>query len=175
MKNLELKAFCPNLTEALQTAHQLPKNRHEVLYQKDIYFEIPSGRLKLRIINDSETQLIFYHRPDITSEEKVSDYQILSLPNALLSEQFFCTIFNPLVTVEKVRQVFFMDNARIHLDDVTNLGSYIEFEVVLNGEKPSSSDLLLFQKLKSIFQIKSENEIQFSYLDLLKKRNTNQI
>ena len=35
--------------------------------------------------------------------------------------------------VDKRREIFLADNVRIHLDDVAGLGTFLEFEAVLDG------------------------------------------
>ena len=63
MKNIEIKFQIPSHREILSYLNQ----HHDIDFlwskeQTDIYFQIPRGRLKLRIQTDSDTQLIYYQR-----------------------------------------------------------------------------------------------------------------
>lgn len=166
MNNLELKAKTSSIDHERFMANQLPCHHTEILHQTDIYYRTENGRLKLRIINKSDAQLIHYFRPNQT-ENKISSYQILKLPNSTDSIQFFDTLFKRWKTVEKTREVFLYKNARIHLDQVEGLGSFIEFEVIIETPFPSSFDLNLFEELKSHFKIHPAQEISYSYSDMI--------
>ncbi len=147
-------------------AKQLPCHHTEILRQTDIYYFNDNGRLKLRIINQTEIQLIHYFRPNRT-ENKISNFQILNLTNSTDSVLFFDNLFKRWKTVEKTREVFLYKNARIHLDQVERLGSFIEFEVVIETPFPTDDDLKLFDFLKSHFKIHPSQEIECSYSDMI--------
>lgn len=131
MKNLEFKAYYSN-----KRAHSISKKITDdihILNQTDIYFNVSSGRLKLRKIitkyNTVSWELIHYYRPDQTSA-KDSNYQICKVidGNALLD--ILTHIHGILVIVNKQRTVYLYKNARIHIDCVEGLGEFLEFEVV---------------------------------------------
>ena len=161
-----MKAKTSSLDHERFLAKQLPCHHTEILQQTDIYYHTENGRLKLRIINKSEAQLIHYFRPNQT-DNKISSYQILKLPSATDSILFFDKLFKRWKTVEKTREVFLYKNARIHLDKVEGLGSFIEFEVVIETPFPTSDDLKLFDYLKSHFKIHPSQEIAYSYSDMI--------
>ena len=76
---VELKARCPDL-ESIR-ARLLPAAQLEtILVQRDTYFEVPRGRLKLREVSDRSAQLILYDRPDIAAV-KGSRIQLAEVPD----------------------------------------------------------------------------------------------
>lgn len=166
MQNLELKAHCPDPENFKKRAEELHPHHHELLNQKDIYYETKSGRLKLRLINGDQAQLIHYFRPD-QNENRISEYFIQTITPAETAESFFDRIFTRWKVVEKTRHVYLYQNARIHLDMVTGLGNFAEFEIVGNNHDISQEDRNLYLYLKQFFRISPEHQIQGSYSDLL--------
>jgi adenylate cyclase class 2 len=66
--------------------------------------------------------------------------------------------------VEKVRRLLKLKNARIHLDEVKGLGSFLEFEVVSGGD--DRADTALLETLKTYAAPFVVKEIKESYSDL---------
>src|SRR5688572_7489869 len=68
MRNLELKVSCDAETFAAVQRAARALGPSSVINQRDTYFAVPSGRLKLREIDDGVSQraeLIGYSRPDV--------------------------------------------------------------------------------------------------------------
>ena len=65
--------------------------------------------------------------------------------------------------------IYILDNIRFHIDDVENLGKFIEIEV--RGETEDELPKLKRQikEFLNLIQIQEENFIKGSYSDLLKK------
>ena len=75
-RNVEIKAYVDDL-EALKTkACELSnEGKGQIIEQKDTFFNVPNGRLKLRFLKEQDSQLVFYSRPD-GDGPKLSDYAI---------------------------------------------------------------------------------------------------
>jgi len=166
MRNVEIKARC---------------NRHEIIrklistkngrfvgtdFQTDTYFNVPNGRLKLRQGN-IENSLIHYSRENKKDAKlsSVSLYQTISdstlkvvLKNAL----------GILVEVKKKREIYFIDNVKIHLDEIESLGMFVEIEVI---DKDENIDMTILQQTCNyyieLFEIKTADFIAISYSDML--------
>jgi adenylate cyclase class IV len=88
------------------------------LQQVDVYYKVPSGRLKIREITQEgrkTTEGIYYHRA-CNSEEKISTYELCSIPDLGAFLRTFDVLLRKELTVSKSRGVYFLENARIHLD-----------------------------------------------------------
>ncbi len=131
MKNLELKVRLPNPTE-VQTI--IKQYFIEILDQTDTYFRVTNGRLKLREEVGKEAFMIQYQRPD-TATEKVSEYHLYPIPDVIQFWQIFGPTLQVEVVVKKIRHLYLYENARIHIDTVDDLGSFLEIEVVINNEE----------------------------------------
>ncbi len=134
--------------------------------QKDIYYPVPNGRLKLRIESDSEAQLIFYRRTDARYSRE-SNYHIYRTKNPAELNVLLQEAFGVRGTVEKERRLLLFRNVRIHLDRVKDLGEFLEFESVVSGETDEATardNLGEIQRRLSGFEMTPEAQ---SYADLL--------
>jgi adenylate cyclase, class 2 len=163
-QNLELKARISSMSDAVSTARSLHMRFKGILKQRDIYYCVPNGRLKLRIINTHKSELIFYNRPN-TKRRRYSDYRIFPVSNPKLINKLFTAVLGQRVVVDKRRQLFLYKNARVHIDEVHGLGAFIEFEVLVKYGKSQAQ--LLMKILSEHFKIKRPATIAASYSDLL--------
>ncbi len=165
MENVEIKARCANLAATARAVAAAGAVLEATFEQIDTYYKVPNGRLKLRR-QDGIEALIYYRRPDDASP-KVSRYDLVPIapeqPIAFILER----ALGIKTVVRKRRQLWRLDNIRIHLDDVEGIGSFIEFEVeVLPGRDiagcRAQADALLNQ-----LGITSAELIAGSYSDLM--------
>ena len=126
-KNVEIKAkisedkFLELITELYTSEYN-----NKILEQIDVFYESPFGRVKLRIIKDEKKgQLIFYNRKNIAGP-KLSDYDILIIDNPEKAFEFLPKAFGEIGRVKKTRRVYQINQTRVHLDFVENLGHFIE-------------------------------------------------
>ena len=75
-----------------------------------------------------------------------------------------------LTIVNKKRDIYFIENVKFHIDDVDNLGSFVEIEAI-DYEGNFRKDELLKQcnYYLSLFNINNKDLIDVSYSDLLLK------
>lgn len=163
-QNLELKAAIASTRAMTRIAVGLRAKKKGVLLQKDIYYRVPRGRLKLRTIGKRESELIYYSRPD-KRRGRFSLYCIVPISRAKLADALCAAAFGRTVVVEKKRRLFLYKNARIHIDSVGNLGDFIEFEVIVNRGKNQAHKLLDF--LYCRFGIRQSSLVAGSYSDLM--------
>lgn len=161
-KNLEIKVKLNSHNEIKKILDENKIKMNELLIQKDIYYNVNKGILKLRIENDSQV-LIFYDR-DEKSKKRWSDYYLLDL-SSVDANTFLKRFLDIMVVVKKKRELFIFKNTRIHLDYVQGLGFFLELETrVTNGLKDAEKR---FNYLLDLLNLKSKKEIRASYKDLL--------
>src|SRR5438477_132463 len=78
-RNIELKARWENLEAARRAAKEIGAGYVGILEQRDTYFAVPHGRLKLREIAGRGAELIGYARGD-RAAARGSDYWIVATP-----------------------------------------------------------------------------------------------
>lgn len=169
MKNIEIKFQLPSHQEILSYLNQ----HHDIDFlwskeQTDIYFQIPRGRLKLRIQTDSDSQLIYYQRSNLP-EARLSEYLIFPVSDPGSLKIILEKALGVKTIVKKKRHLYQFRNVRIHIDEVHELGNFIEFESVLDeatDEETGRTNLHNLLKNLSSFSLTPVAE---SYADLIHK------
>ena len=75
--NLELKIKIESIESLIEKLKSINAKRDSILLQKDIYYKIPTGLLKLRTESGTKT-LIYYNRDEI-SKNRWSDFNLLKI------------------------------------------------------------------------------------------------
>jgi predicted adenylyl cyclase CyaB len=164
-RNLELKIKLESLSEIKQTLEENFINQTELLKQQDTYYKWDNGLLKLRSVN-GKYELIKYSRDEV-NKERWSDYFILNITSEN-AEEFFSNILTVETVVKKNRELYIYKNTRIHLDDVSELGYYLELEtVVLNGLQDAKVE---FDEVVKMLKLNLDNQIKASYRNLMLKK-----
>ncbi|MFQ5709671.1 MAG: class IV adenylate cyclase [bacterium] len=166
MENIELKAKYPDLAKAKELAAEVGAVFQGSQSQIDIYFRVPTGRLKLRESSAQPSQLIYYQRPDATGL-KTSDYQIYPVADAVKFKSVLGDALGVWQVVEKQRELYLLDEVRIHLDRVKELGRFIEFEGVVSQKADRAAVYEKVRWLVAQFQIPASACVSGSYSDLL--------
>src|SRR4026208_874695 len=138
--------------------------------QTDTYFSVPNGRLKLREGN-IENNLIFYSRNDQPGP-KSSHFHLVKIEDAKGLKEVLEKCCGVKMIVRKRREIYYIENVKFHIDNVPELGSFIEIEagnILAAKTKEELSGQCNFY-LKE-FRIKEEDLIAGSYSDMLMKVN----
>jgi predicted adenylyl cyclase CyaB len=165
--NLELKASIPSIKKAVASARGLGASERGVLHQTDTYYRVPRGRLKLRIINGSSAELIAYQRPD-QDGGRYSSYVVLPVTDPAETMRILQRMFGVWKVVKKKRTLYIYKNARIHLDVVSGLGTFLEFEVVVKGSRKQAR--AVFEELVTAFDVRPERTFSGSYSDMVPEK-----
>jgi len=165
MQNIEIKAKYPSPEKGIVLAKSLGASDEGILHQIDTYFNVDRGRLKLREINDSEFQLIHYERPD-EDGPKTSSYSIVPVPDPQALKAVLGQAIGIWKVVEKRRQLFLYDEVRIHLDHVTGLGDFLEFEGVIQHDASKDATHAKVEWLVNQFGLTSQDLLSGSYSDM---------
>jgi len=98
------------------------------LEQEDIFFAVPRGRLKMRCEGPQSCELIYYRRKN-EAGPAFSSYFRSSLQDPEKKKNELASRFGLKGIVQKKRQLFMAKGSRIHLDEVTGIGHFVEIEV----------------------------------------------
>lgn len=169
-KNLEIKTPVNDITKCRRLAIEYIRSdqraKHFTEKQTDIYYNVKTGRLKLRIIDGKNGRLIFYRRAN-TSGKRVSNYYLSETSTPYELDSILTALYGKKVIVEKKREIFASKNVRIHIDNVKGLGKYLEFEVIFNSIKTARKTL---DELIGHFKLDESAFIRGSYSDLKIKK-----
>ena len=165
--NVELKAFDHDPEATVARCLALGAVDAGVLSQRDTYFLARRGRLKLRVEEGAlGGELIAYRRPDAL-EPTESSYVLAPVIEPSPLTEALDAAQGTVVVVSKRRRLFLWEGVRIHLDEVDELGNFIEFEAVL----PAAGDLATanakLAQLRVSLGIEDDALVLVGYADLL--------
>lgn len=129
MLNVEFKAELRDLALARTICRAIRATHIANLRQVDTYYRVPQGRLKKRECEGEPIEYIFYDRAN-RSQPKLSLFNVYSERQA--KERYGEQELPIWLVVRKVRELFILDNVRIHLDRVERLGDFVEFEAIVS-------------------------------------------
>lgn len=172
--NFEFKAQAANPDEQERKLEELNPVFKGEDHQKDTYYNVPKGRLKMREGN-IENALIYYEREDNTDSKRSDVILYQHQPNSQL-KAMLAKIHGVKVVVDKIRKIYFVNNVKIHFDRVNELGSFLEVEAI------DDDGSIGIEKLKEqcnefarFFGIAKEDFIAVSYSDMLLNAETNTV
>src|ERR1051325_1964572 len=149
-RNVEIKAPVCELDAIRTRARSLASGPGEILRQTDTFFAVPTGRLKVREFTDGTGELISYHRPDQPGPRE-SVYTRFPCRNARILSETLGAVLPVRGIVLKRREVFLVGRTRVHLDQVQDLGSFVELEVVLSdGESAEHGQQVALELLRKL-------------------------
>lgn len=134
--------------------------------QTDTYFNVQTGRLKLREGN-IENALIYYERENTTGA-KQSEILLYKHDLDKTLKDILIKLHGIKVIVEKRRRIYFIDNVKFHFDTIPELGTFIEVEAIdTDGNLGIEKLKEQANKYASFFNILPSDYIALSYSDLI--------
>nr|WP_220347731.1 class IV adenylate cyclase [Alkalilimnicola ehrlichii] len=122
--------------------------------------------MKLRAFGDGTGELIQYDRPD-ASGPKTSTYIRSPTDDPASLKAALAAALGVRAVVKKCRTVFLVGQTRIHLDEVAELGRFIELEVVLTPAQTEAEGVKIAQRLMAELAIEPQDLIAGAYVDLM--------
>ncbi len=164
--NIEVKARCANFKPVREKLKQRGAFFQIEDHQIDTYFPCANGRLKFRngLI---EYQLIHYERKDKAGPKESR----VTIHRAMRGSRLMQALENALgrlVVVDKIREVYTLDNVTFNLDKVKGLGNFIEIEVMDTTGYYEIDDMTAqCKEYMEYLGVKKEDLVEKSYGDLL--------
>jgi homotetrameric cytidine deaminase len=167
-RNVELKAHDPDPGRTLERALAAGAEERGLLRQRDTYFGVAHGRLKLREEDPGGATLIAYERPDAASE-RVSDYRLVPVAEpGPLRDALAAANGVAVVVVKQRRLLLWEETVRIHLDEVRGLGSFLELEAVAPPGSDLTRERAQVARLRELLEIPDDALVEGSYADALR-------
>ncbi len=164
--NIEFKAKANNIEALEEKLLSLNPKFIGEDHQKDTYYNVNTGRLKLREGN-IENALIWYQREDVGGAKQSDILLYKHAPDDAL-KNILIKLHGVKIIVDKIRKIYFVENVKFHFDRVEGLGTFVEVEAIdSNGE-------IGIEKLKeqcnfyiNFLEIKTEDFMKKSYSDMM--------
>ncbi len=164
--NIEIKAHCQAPEKVRKILLEKQAEFKGVDHQIDTYFQCPNGRLKLRE-GSIEKHLIFYQRAD-GLQPKASHVNLYKPNESADLRTLLTNALDIKVIVDKQRGIYFIENVKFHIDEVKDLGSFVEIEAIDSDNTIGEAKLLeQCQFYMKLLGIGEEDLISNSYSDML--------
>jgi adenylate cyclase, class 2 len=161
-RNVELKARDDDPDRSLGVCRNLGAEDHGTIHQRDTYFTVTSGGLKLREESPGSAHLIQFERAD-EPQQRESRYRIAGIENGPQLRAVLQAALGVSVVVAKRRRLHIWRDVRIHLDDVDRLGTFIELEAVAAPESDLTREHALVKELRAAFSIADDRLVSRGY------------
>ena len=163
---IEIKARCQNLAWIKSRLENAQARYIGLDTQTDTYLNCSNGRLKLREGN-IESRLIHYHRNEVKGL-KLSKVKLYNSSDPDSLKDILQNAMGINTVVRKKRHIYFIDRVKFHLDEVEDLGTFVEIEVIdKSGLEPRPILKEICQRYMDYLDIQQEDLIDASYSDLL--------
>jgi adenylate cyclase class IV len=151
-RNVELKARDPDPRRSIAVCESLGAADHGTIEQRDTYFHVARGGLKLREETPGGPHLIQFERAD-QPQQRPSSYRIFAVDDAATARTALDAALGTRGAVAKRRRLFLWRDVRIHLDEVEGLGAFIELEAVAPPDSDLTHEHALVAELRDAFAI----------------------
>jgi predicted adenylyl cyclase CyaB len=166
--NIEVKARVRDFAALSARAAGLSDTPVDVIPQVDTFFLIEKGRLKLRELARDRAQLIYYERPNRDGPKR-SDYSLFETREPHALREILARALGVRGTVSKVRYLYIIGQTRVHLDKVTDLGDFMELEVVLKPGQTDEEGHRVAERLLEQLGVDQQDLMDAAYMDLLER------
>lgn len=165
-QNLELKAKLADISRTDELARENFGQEVSSFHQRDTYFRVQLGRLKLRESPELGDELIFYSRPD-EAQAKLCNYWRQPTMDAEAMKQRLAETCGIEVVVDKQRTLIWYENVRIHLDRVNQLGGFLELEAIISEDDSETDSAERIAHILTQLEMENHELIDRGYRELL--------
>lgn len=164
--NIEIKARVPDFEALRERAEALSDTSCEIISQEDTFFNTQKGRLKLRVLSPELAWLIYYERPDVEGPKR-SDYHLAESRDPENLKRALSLALGVRGVVRKTRYLYMVGQTRVHLDDVEDLGHFMELEVVMRDGQSDEDGQTIANDLMARLGVRAGDLLDQAYMDLI--------
>ena len=171
MRNLEAKFRLANLERARARAEAIGFVFSATLMQRDTFFAVPHGKLKLR--EEADGAALIHYRREAARGFELSNYTIAKLTDPAATRAMLEAALGVIAEVRKCRTLLLRENIRLHLDEVGQLGEFGEIEVVLPAEMVLAAEdsagagHAAIREILDALEVRTSDLIAVSYFELM--------
>ncbi len=168
-RNIEIKARVRDTISMRARIARVCDAPPVILRQEDTFFHCAKGRLKLRRTAPDAGEIIFYERDDKPGP-KLSQYVRSPSSDPSSAKVLLGHAYGVLGVVRKTRALYLAGRTRIHLDEVEDLGDFVELEVVLSDSEPVGDGERVAEELMGELGIERSDRVEDAYIDMILRR-----
>ncbi len=170
MRNIESKFRYTDHELVLVRALEAGARDEGFLHQRDQFYGVSKGRLKLRTIDGAGSELMAYERED-KPEARASEYGRYATSDPTSLADVLERALPRTDVVEKTRHLLLLRHTRIHLDDVLGLGRFVELETVIS-EQSDDDSVAEHDAVITTLGLGDAERIAVGYVDLSKGKGS---
>ncbi len=167
MFNLEAKFRLPDHAAAQAAAIAIGYRPEAVLNQRDTFFVVATGKLKLRE-EDHRSYMIGYGRVERDGLQ-LSEYQMVPVPDPAAMRTLLAGTLGVLAEVRKRRTLLLCRNVRLHLDEVDGLGLLGEIEAVMPDGGDWQAERAFVEATLAALGVAKDQLIEGSYFEMARR------
>lgn len=171
-RNIELKARNLDPAASLQVCQRLGAEDRGEIGQRDTYFAVPRGGLKLREEQPGRPHLIQFDRAS-EPQQRESRYRIIEISDSETLCAALAAAIGICGIVVKRRRLLLWRSVRIHLDEVEQLGTFIELEAVAPPGADLTTEHRLVGELRGALGITDQRLVALGYAEQLVRTDGN--
>lgn len=145
----------PDPSVSLEVCRSLGAEDRGTIAQRDTYFEVARGGLKLREEQPGRPHLIQFERAS-EPQQRESRYRIIDVSDGTALCAALTAAIGIRGVVVKRRHLLLWQSVRIHLDEVEQLGTFIELEAVAPADSDLANEHRLIAELRDALGITDE-------------------
>jgi predicted adenylyl cyclase CyaB len=166
MRNLEAKFRLGDLGAARAQAEAIGFTFRGILVQRDTFFSVPHGKLKLR--EQPDGAWLIHYRREQAEGLKLSNYEIAAVANPEAIRAMLSAATGVIAEVRKQRTLLMRGKIRLHLDRVDGLGEFGEIEAVLSEGDEAESYRAAVAEILGALEVRDGDLIGVSYFELMR-------
>ena len=132
MRNIEIKCVLTGRQAIEKRLEELGAELVWVARQRDTFYAVTHGWLKLREHEGGDAELIGYVRATDTSAPRPSDFERVVIEDSEQWKRLLGKVLEVDAVVQKERTLWMHRHTRVHLDRVEDLGDYLELETLVD-------------------------------------------
>ncbi len=168
MQNVEIKTPLRDRPKVEKRLEAVGARRMWQRKQRDTFFKVPKGWLKLRETEETRPEVISYERSTSHSGPRESRYDVVPVGNAETWKRLLGRVLPTDTVVEKERTLWVYEHTRIHLDAVVGLGDYLELETIIMDIDPEEAKSEA-ERLIQVLALDPADFVAVPYRDLLER------
>lgn len=143
-----------------------------MIAQRDTYFTVTHGGLKLREERPGRPHLVQFERAS-EPQQRESRYRIIEVSDGEALCAALAAAIGIRGVVVKRRRLLLWQSVRIHLDEVEQLGTFIELEAVAPPDSDLTHEHRLIAELRDALKITDERLVALGYAEQLLQAHGN--
>ena len=168
MQNVEAKFKLANPVHAREVAACLGFEASGILSQRDTFFHVVHGKLKLR--EEAAGAWLIHYRRRREGDLELSDYEIVAVGEPARTRSVLASALGIMAEVRKERTLLRRGNIRLHIDRVEGFGDFGEIEAVLESGEIAEANRVAVREILSALDISERDLIGVSYYEMMLKK-----